>query len=44
MTDSSRSDSGLRNRPPLAVAYILASTLLLVGMDGIVKWLADDLG
>lgn len=38
------STDGLRNRPPLAVAYMLASTLLLVGMDGLVKYLAADQG
>ncbi len=44
MTSPISARSGLRNRPRRAIAYMLASSLLLVGMDGMVKWLADDRG
>lgn len=44
MTQPSPNSDGLRNRPRLAVAYMLSATLLLVGMDGLVKYLAADRG
>lgn len=44
MTHPSLTENGLRNRPPLAAAYMVASAFLLIAMDGLVKWLADDRG